>query len=48
MGTFEIKDSSFARITHEGETIRIIKKEIFDGFNEDVLGLGQINTGSNR
>lgn len=46
MATFKIEASGFTSIIDEGKTIKIIKKTLFDSFNPDILGLGNIETKS--
>ena len=42
MATFETQNSDFVTISREGINRRLIKKEKFDSFNEEILGLGNI------
>jgi class 3 adenylate cyclase len=46
MGTFITTDDCYLRIQDSGRTVKIFKKELFDNFNESVLGLGEIKSKS--
>jgi len=50
MGIFEVKKSDYQTIKTEGKAkdIMVIKKETFDNFNEDILGLGKIEAKSKQ
>jgi hypothetical protein len=48
MATFKVEPSGYKKITIEGKTITVVKKDIFDSFNEDILGLGKIETKSTQ
>jgi hypothetical protein len=46
MTTFKINETDFTKIKDEEKNVKIIKKEKFDSFNQDILGLGNIETKS--
>ena len=47
MTTFKLKESDFVEIKVKDKKIKIIKKDVYDNFNQDILGLGDIETKSN-
>ena len=46
MTTFNTKTGDYVKIKKDNKTITLLKKEKFDNFNEDILGLGKIETKS--
>lgn len=48
MARFKIEETGLTKIKDGTKTITIVKKEIFDSFNQDILGLGTIETKSNQ
>ena len=48
MATFILPTSSSIRVKKEDETITVVKKEYFNKFNEDILGLGNIESKSKQ
>lgn len=48
MTTFKVDPSGYKKITVDEKAVKIVKKDIFDGFNEDILGLGKIETKSSQ
>lgn len=44
MSIFKISSSDFVSLKKEEKTIRLVKKEAFQSFTEDILGLGEIET----
>jgi hypothetical protein len=48
MGKFILEDADRLDVDVNGKKIKCIKKEMFQKFNSDVLGLGKINKKSNR
>ncbi|MBE3113164.1 MAG: hypothetical protein IMZ49_00910, partial [Actinobacteria bacterium] len=48
MAKFTIEPKDYTTTLKDKKPIRIIKKEKFDSFNEDILGLGEIDTKSSQ
>ncbi len=48
MARFKIDETGLEKIKDGTKTVTIVKKEIFDSFNQDILGLGSIETKSNQ
>jgi class 3 adenylate cyclase len=48
MAKFNLKPSDLLTITSNQKKIAIVKKESFDNFNEDILGLGKLVTKSTQ
>lgn len=48
MATFKVNDIDFIKIKDDIKTVKIIRKEKFDSFNQDILGLGKIETKSQQ
>jgi hypothetical protein len=48
MTKFITKETDHIRTKDEGKNVKIIKKEVFDSFNQDILGLGKIETKSTQ
>jgi class 3 adenylate cyclase len=48
MSTFKLTNSDFITIQADDKSVRIAKKDSFDKFNEDILGLGKIETESKQ
>jgi len=48
MGTFKVNKTGHLNIIDEGNTVKIIKKTVFDSFNPDILGLGEIGIKSKQ
>jgi len=46
MATFKLKSTDSIKIIKEEKKIDVVKKEVFDNFNESILGLGKIETKS--
>lgn len=48
MATFQIKTSDCIHVKDNDSMVKIIKKSTFDNFNEDILGLGNIESKSQQ
>lgn len=48
MAKFKVPENGYIKIQHEGKTIKIVRKNIFDSFNPDILGLGKIDSKSHQ
>lgn len=49
MGKFQIGDkSNYTTVNVDGKLVNIVKKDVFDSFNPDILGLGEIGKKSNQ
>jgi class 3 adenylate cyclase len=46
MAKFNLEDSDYHEIDHDGKTIQIIKKTTFESFDESILGLGKLDSKS--
>lgn len=48
MSTFKLKPSDYITIRPDDKNVKVIKKEVFDDFNEGILGLGRLETKSKQ
>jgi len=48
MAIFKIDSSGYISVRDDEKSVKIVKKDVYDSFNQDILGLGKIETKSTQ